>query len=303
MKKTALLLAFQLLVVVGWSFAQGSARPTPPPISCFHFSDGESQWSLTTLYMKMGHDSTTSKGPTAFGFTGDYAISVPGNILPVHAGAILSGSYLKMNIPFTMADSANPSDSNKSASANYFGMSLVGVLVPVDGEKKDVAGEIIQIKPTLALFGGGAMDHYGLNMGPLFKSLGSTEDYTVSMTSISFPGGMVAELPLNYTFTLVPFARVRPAIFFMTSKQPSYDFNTMQFTFQDTTIVDGNVSFDYGADIDLRLFRNSPEWVISAGTVLSQVGGLKSGNLQLTVSLKREIGKHYSSTLIGPLLH
>jgi len=303
MKKIALLLALQLFVFVSWSLAQGTgARPTPPPISCFHFSEGEFQWSLTTLYMKMGHDSTTSKGPTAFGFTGDIALSAPG-FIPIHAGAILSGSYMKMNIPFTMSDSTNPADSLKNISANYFGGSLVGVLVPIDGEEKDIAGEIIKRKPTLAFFGGGGMDHFGMNMGPMFRDLGMAEDITMSMTTFSFPVGMVAELPLNYQFTLVPFARFRPTVYFQSMKLPSYDWTSGTFTLQDTVIVDGYSSFDYGADIDLRLFRNSPEWVISAGTVLSQVGGLKSGNLQLTLSLKREVGKHYSSTLIGPVFH
>jgi len=306
MKKIAILLAVQLLVVVGWSLAQGT-RPTPPPISCFHFSEGESQWSLTGIYMKMGHDSTTSKGPTAFGFTGDYALSAP-SIIPVHAGAILSGSYMKMTIPMNVADSTHPADSSKNASANYFGMSLVGVLVPIDGEEKDIAGEIIKRKPTLAFFAGGGMDHFGMNMGPMYESVGLTEDITMSATTISIPMGMVAELPLNYQFTLVPFARLRLSTMFMNMKtfgfRYDYSRDTMIYYLTDGEIDPiAYTSFDYGGDIDLRLFRNSPEWVISAGTVLSQVGGVKSGNLQFTISLKREIGKHYSSTLIGPVFH
>jgi hypothetical protein len=60
---------------------------------------------------------------------------------------------------------------------------------------------------------------------------------------------------------------------------------------------------DYGADINLRPFRNAPEWKISVGTVLSQIEGMSKGNLLIIASIKREWGKYYSSTMFGPKLY
>jgi hypothetical protein len=37
--------------------------------------------------------------------------------------------------------------------------------------------------------------------------------------------------------------------------------------------------------------------------VLSQVEGMADGNLVIMVSVKKEWGKHYSSTTFGPKLH
>ena len=317
MKKIALLLAVQLFVVTGWCLAQGTgARPTPPPITCFHFSPGVRQWSITGLYMKMGPMeadtasgmSSTSKGPTAIGFTADYSRSLPGSGRNISHGLIFSGTYMKMNIPFNFPDSANPADSLKDIISHYFGMSFGYVFVPIDGEKKDIAGEIIERKQTLALFVGCGFDGFDMNFGPLYKDITSSQprpfdwDIIMSVANLSFPVGIVAELPLNYQFTVVPFARLRRVI--SATTMPTLVFLPLgHIGLYDETYKKAYTSFDYGADIDLRLFRNSPEWVISAGTVLSQVGGLKSGNLQFNVAVKREIGKHYSSTLIGPAFH
>jgi hypothetical protein len=60
---------------------------------------------------------------------------------------------------------------------------------------------------------------------------------------------------------------------------------------------------DYGTDIDIRLFRNAPDWVISLGMAMSQIEGFQNGNRLITLSIKHEIGKYYSSTMIGPRVH
>ncbi len=60
---------------------------------------------------------------------------------------------------------------------------------------------------------------------------------------------------------------------------------------------------DYGAHVNLRPFRNAPEWKICLGTVLSQVQGMAKGNLLFMASIKREWGKHYSSTMYGTKLY
>ena len=120
--------------------------------------------------------------------------------------------------------------------------------------------------------------------------------------------GLVADIPLNYYVSLVPFGRlslgsttvttIMPYV--LTLYAPPY-YIVMPGIPEDSTYSSNR--FDYGMDIDLRPFRNAPDWKVSVGTVLSQVQGMAEGNLVITVSVKKEFGKHYSSTTFGPKLH
>jgi len=137
-------------------------------------------------------------------------------------------------------------------------------------------------------------------MGPIYQAFGHSEDIFVNNLIINFPISMAAEFPLGFYFSLIPFARFTASQVSVTMKVPE-PFNpdklyTEQFSSSFT-------SFSYGSDIDLRPFRNAPDWIISLGMALAQIKGMKNGNRLFTLSIKHEIGKHYSSTMIGPSLH
>lgn len=278
-----------------------SLKPTPPPISCLDFFKGVRQLTFTGLYMKMGEaeDSGLDEAPTAWGFQAEAAQGARDGL-----GAIVSGMFLKMNVPIFNED--NP--------AFMVGMNAILVKDLIQGEKKDIAGEIIEKKPTVALFGGMGWNYVGFTLDdfsiPGFGSSGY--DLTMNTSELSFPIGLAAELPLNPFISFVPFGRFSwskssmditmpyPQIV-ITSYMPLRMDTLWTLDFSDSSYT--TTRMDYGADINLRPFRNAPEWKISVGTVLSQIEGMSKGNLLFIASIKREWGKYYSSTMFGPKLY
>jgi hypothetical protein len=142
--------------------------------------------------------------------------------------------------------------------------------------------------------------------------MGLGRELSVNTTETGFPLGLVADIPLNYYISLVPFARFNWSSTSMRTVYPyQWIFVTSYIPFEMDTVLMTSIDdstysstrFDYGMDIDLRPFRNAPDWKISVGTVVSQIEGMADGNLVIMVSVKKEWGKHYSSTTFGPKLH
>jgi hypothetical protein len=267
-----------------------SLKPTPPPISCLDFFKGVKQLTFTGLYMKMGEaeDSGLDEAPTAWGFQAEAAGGGADGL-----GAIANAMFLKINVPVNNED--NP--------GTMLGTNLYLVKDLVQGEKRDIAGEITEKKPTVALFGGAGLTITSFTMENVLQDL----DFSMLNTEISLPVGLAAELPLNPFISLVPFGRFAWSHTSMSLVVPYFiTVPTPPYVYYTTTSVDSGFSdtrFDYGADINLRPFRNAPEWKISVGTVLSQVEGMSKGNLLFIASIKREWGKYYSSTMFGPKLY
>jgi hypothetical protein len=221
-------------------------------------------------------------------------------------GGIINLTLLKLIVPIK-----DPiTNLTKKFPAVSGGYGFTFVLDIIKGEKKDIAGEIIQKKPTLAVFAGININLTSFNMDFSEQSWG--DDFSMETRETGFPMGFAADIPLGYYISLVPYGR------FIRSKTKSsttvlyYDpwINPITgeilidqwFPYE----VDSTYStkrIDYGMDIDLRPFRNAPEWKISLGTVMSQVEGMSKGNLMITFGIKWERGKHYSSTTFGPKLH
>jgi hypothetical protein len=277
-----------------------SLKPTPPPISCLDFSKGTWQVTGTGIYMKLGQaKGATGDAPTGMGFNVEMARGFSDGF-----GLLSHFMYLGLNIP--MKDPMTNVDKNYPASATALGATLVVDLVK--GEKRDIAGEIIEKKPTVALFAG--FDFTGTSF-VMEDFMNSGDKLSVKTTEGGLPVGLVADIPLNYYISLVPFGRfawssttmkmIMPYPYTYYTYSPPEVHTIWLIDYNDSTYT--NTRFDYGMDIDLRLFRNAPEWKISVGTVLSQVEGLSKGNLLIMASVKREWGKHYSSTSFGPKLH
>jgi hypothetical protein len=279
MKKTALLLMMALALAVPLRAQDEGGmtlKPTPPPITCLDFFKGTKQFTFTGIYMKLGQaEGATTDAPTGKGFNMEFSRGFSDRF-----GMMYHFMYLGMNMPMDP-----PSD---DIPVKVFGFGPMIVLDLKKGEKRDIAGEIIEKKSTVAFFTG--LDLTGTSLSMDVPSLG---ELSVTSSEICFPIGLVADFPLGYTVSLIPFGR-----FSWIGNTVSYDIGSYGGT-TDTSYT----RFDYGMDIDLRPFRNAPDWKVSVGTVLSQVEGMAAGNLLIMVSVKKEWGKHYSSTTFGPKLH
>jgi hypothetical protein len=272
-----------------------SLKPTPPPISCLDFFKGTSQFTFTGIYMKLGlpEDSEMDESPTGKGFNFEMSRGFADGF-----GLASHFMFLGLNIPTKI----NNVEKDYPASAMAMGATMV--LDLKKGEKRDIAGEIIDKKTTLAVFTG--FDFIGTDFE--MENIIEDEDFSVKTMEGSLPLGLVADIPLGYYVSLVPFGRFAWSKTTVTTIMPYYIYLPappylilMPGLPDDSSYT--STRFDYGMDIDLRLFRNAPEWKISVGTVLSQVEGMADGNLIIMASVKKEWGKHYSSTSFGPKLH
>lgn len=302
MKKCSVLLLAGMLLLVPPAIAQDeggpSLKPTPPPISCLDFFKGTYQFTFTGIYMKlgMGDSSQSDESPTGKGFNMEMSRGFADGF-----GLLSHFMYLGLNVPYK-----DPlTSANKDLPATAFAMGATMVLDVLKGEKRDIAGEIIDKKTTLAVFAG--FDFMGTQF-TMEDFANSGYDFSVNTMEGGLPVGLVADIPLGYYVSLVPFGRFAWSSTTVTKTIPQLltlytdpYYMWLSGIPYDSTYTTTRV--DYGMDIDLRLFRNAPEWKLSVGTVLSQVSGLKDGNLIIMVSVKKEWGKHYSSTSFGPKLH
>jgi len=273
-------------------------KPTPPPISCLDFFKGTKQFTFTYIYMKLGlpEDSEMDESPTGKGFNMEMSRGFTNGF-----GLLSHFMYLGLNVPFK--DPTTNIVEDNPASAMALGATMVIDLVK--GEKRDIAGEIIAKKPTVAMFMG--FDFNGTDF-EMANFANSGYKFSVNTMEGSLPLGLVADIPLGYYVSLVPFGRFAWNSTTVTTTMPwllilytSPYYMWMSGIPSDSTY--SSTRFDYGMDIDLRPFRNAPDWKISVGTVISQVEGMADGNLVIMVSIKKEWGKHYSSTTFGPKLH
>jgi hypothetical protein len=301
MQKPFLYVLIILIVFSGMSVAQESTssfRITPPPVPCLKFFPGVQQFSITGTHYTMGElegQEGISSKPVAYGANMDYAFSSKKPLLGLQNGGIISLAIMNISIPSSL-----PGMEENTMGTNAYNLGFHWVLDLVNGEKRDIAGEIISRKPTVAMFLGGVLNYFNLNMGPIYAGLGIQDDVKAKTLTSNYSVGLGADLPLGFVISLVPYVRYTTSQVSMTMKVPEM-FNPSEF--YDQTFTSSYDFVDYGTDIDIRPFRNAPDWVISVGVALAQIEGLQNGNRLITVSIKHEIGKYYSSTLIGPRLH
>lgn len=277
MRTTAIVLLAAALAAPLLAQDESNFKVTPPPISCLDFHKGNKQFTFTGIYMKLGQaENATGDAPTGWGFNAEGSRGFFDGL-----GVLYHFMFLRLNMPMEA-----PSD---DIPIKVIGLGPMVVADLVKGEKRDIAGEIVEKKVTVAAF-------TGFDLTGVFMSMDNayTGEVSISSTDICLPLGMAADLPLGSMVSLVPFGR-----FSWIANTTTFDAEGWGGGSTDTSYT----RFDYGMDIDLRLFRNAPEWKISVGTVMSQVQGMADGNLLIMASVKREWGKHYSSTMFGPVLH
>ncbi|MCU0607728.1 MAG: hypothetical protein MUF78_10000 [Candidatus Edwardsbacteria bacterium] len=280
MKKLAIALLAAALAAPSLAQEESNFKVTPPPISCLDFHKGNNQFTFTGIYMKLGQaEDATGDAPTGWGFNAEMTRGFGEGF-----GVMYHFMFLGMNMPMDAPNDDIP--------VRVIGLGPMVVVDLKKGEKRDIAGEIIEKKATVAAFTG--LDLLGTFMSMDYASGG---EISVSSSEICLPLGMAADFPLGPMVSLVPFGR-----FSWIANTVTYDYDIAGYSGGGTSDT-SYTRFDYGMDIDLRLFRNAPEWKISVGTVLSQVQGMADGNLLIMASVKREWGKHYSSTMFGPVLH
>jgi len=301
MGKLILFMVTFLIAAVSFSYADdtgSSFKVTPPPIPCIKFFPGVKQFSITGIHYTMGEledEAGMAGSPVAYGFDGNYAFSSKNKFLGAQNGGIINFSYMKISMPMNLMG-----EEENTMRTNSYNLGFYGVIDVVNGEKRDIAGEIIALKPTVALFVGGLINYYSLNLGPLYQMLGYTEDIKAKNLSTNYSLGIASDLPLGYFFALVPYLRYTYSLSSLQMEVPE-PFNPTEFYTE--TYTSSYDFMDYGFDINLRPFRNAPDWIISLGMAIAQIEGFSNGNRMLTLGIKHEIGKLYSSTTIGPALH
>ncbi len=273
---------------------ESSLRFSPPPIPYIKFYPDVSQYSLTGIYFKMGETEGQSGVPEAMGVNANYAFSEK-KFLGIQSGGIVNFSYMNLTLPMALPNS----DADEIAT-DAFGFGFYGVANLYNGEKHDIAGEVVAFGPTVALFIGLQGNFFSINMGPLYQALGNQEEIKARNMLTNYSIGLAGDIPLHYRISLIPYVRYTSSTATVTMKVPKI--------FTPSELYDAtyntNYSFvDYGADIDIRPFANAPDWVVSMGMALAQIEGLQNGNLLLTLGIKYEVGKYYSNTIIGPAVH
>ena len=294
------MLAF-IMIGTGILYGQDSGssfKMTPPPVPCLKFFPGVQQFSVSGIHYTMGElegQQGFNGKPVAYGFNANYAFSNKRRLLGAENGGIISLSLMNISIPMGI-----PGIEENKVGTNAYNLGFYWVVDLVNGEKRDIAGEIISRKPSVAFFLGDVLNYFSLNMGPIYEALGNQEDIKAKTLTSNYSLGIGADIPLGFTISLVPYIRYTNSQVTMQMKVPEIMNPSQTYTMTFTSSYD---FMDYGTDIDIRLFRNAPDWVISLGMAMAQIEGLQNGNRLITLSLKYEIGKHYSSTLIGPALH
>lgn len=245
-----------------------SLKVTPPPISCLDFHKGTWQFTGTMIYMKLGKaENASGDAPTGMGFNAELTRGFGDGF-----GAIYHFMYLGLTMPMDP-----PSD---DIPVRVFGLGPMLVVDLKKGEKRDIAGEIIEKKSTVAAFSG--LDLTGMSM----SMEGSGFETKVTSSELCIPIGLACDFPVTPMVSLVPFGR-----FSWILNTVSYDVDYSIGGYSGSISGTSDTSYtrlDYGMDIDLRLFRNAPEWKLSVGTVMSQVKGMAEGNLLLMASVDRK---------------
>ncbi|MDM7925234.1 MAG: hypothetical protein QUS35_04360 [bacterium] len=299
MKRT--ILPITVLLAVASVHAQDSdmrLNPTPPPVSTLDFFKGTRQLTVTGIYMELGagRDSGLEGKPTGGGANVEWSRGISDGFgTTVHFTGL--GLAVPLRDPATERKKAHP-----ATALNVGGMAVLDIL---KGEKRDIAGEIVAKKPTLALFAGFEMTTVLFTMDDF---AGSGHEFSLESYDYGIPVGAAADIPLGFFVSILPFGRqtwsssiIRTTMPFIVPLHSDPYYLWMPGITAKTSRQTART--DYGFDVDLRLFRNAPEWKISVGTVMSQVSGMKEGNLVIMAGVKREWGKHYSSTTFGPKLH
>ncbi|HNQ43972.1 MAG TPA: hypothetical protein PKI59_06055 [Candidatus Cloacimonadota bacterium] len=294
----ALLGLFALISPIIAQDEEVKLSPTTPPLSCLDYFKGTRQWTFTGIYTKlgMGENSGMEESPIGKGVAVEFSRGFANGF-----GLVLSGSGMGLNIPMN-----NPlTDEMEDYPAAAGTASLKLVYDIIKGEKRDIAGEIIEKKPTLAFFTGYEFTFANFSMEDYLET---GNDLSIKTITGGVPVGLVADIPLGFHLSLVPFGRyisgktqvetIMPFVITL-PVDPYY----IWMPGIPRTTEESMSRMDYGLDIDLRPFRNAPDWKISVGTVISQISGNKDGNLLIMASIKKEWGKHYSSTTFGPVMH
>jgi hypothetical protein len=291
---------FIMIGIIGLSFSELPAQNsniqlTPPPVPCFKFFPGVSQLSMTGIYLKTGEQKGQTGSPEAFGINANYSFSSPHTFLGAQNGGIVNFSVMNLTIPVSAQE-----NEKRKMTTNIYTFGFHGVIGLINGEKRDIAGEIIDINPSMAIFLGLQGTFFDLNLGPIYQGLGHPEDIVTENMVSNFSIGLAGEFPLGFQISLIPFIRYTASTASITMKVPKLFDPSELYRATYTSDYD---FMDFGTDIDIRPFVNAPDWIISVGTALAQIKGLEGGNILITLGIKYEVGKHYSSTLIGPVLH
>lgn len=245
-----------LILIMCSNYINAQSKATPPPISSLNFHSGSGNLKNTLIYFGVGNNVF------AYGDAFQYTRS-----LSDHNGFNLTlfGMNMAYKIPlfnFELDDNNYHTYEIWTEWSSFLIWSIGGNFIQeiIGGEKKDIAGEIIENKFSLSLFGGGNV--LGMSSFGVFGHI---------------QGGLVFEIPLGYMFSIVPYASYS---YFMGDEN--------------------STSPTFGWDLIITPFRNSRDWKISLGASLALIENNKDDNMMFTIGIIYEWGKYYKGTTITP---
>ena len=291
MKKTLPVILLLSLFFAQDSFAatqtSTSSQLLPPPVSVINWHKQVRTVNMRGLYMSMTPktDAVGAMTITGGGMLMDY-----NDGWSEHFG----GSY---NLTMMgMTGKSEDQYSTNSMGTFMFNLNPNIVWTPINGEKKDIAGEVTKTGFSLALYGGYGMSlmSFGTSQDIIPTQTTRTSD-SMSMSMFSMDYGVVMEVPIAWWISIMP------------------SYNITKYTGGSVSVGGESYSIDgadlpaqaiFGADILVRPMKLNPNLLVS----LAALTGLVSGNsdnsnynsTMIMLGIQYEWGKHYSSTFISP---
>ena len=259
----------------------------PPPVSVINWHKGMSALDVQGFYMTM---TPKLNLPGSMKFSGAGLLFDYNKSASEHFGFNLNGSVIGM----TGTSEDTYSQNNLYSTMLNINPNLV--YTPIDGEKKDIAGEIVDTGFSWAIFGGVGLMAMNLDTQQVITvaNITRTPD-TMMMTMTSFDYGTVMEIPLSWWISL----------------EPSYTIT--QFVSGSVTVGGQTIEIDasnlpaqsvYGADILIRPLKLNPNLRISLGALAGMIAANSDNSdyssTMIMLGIQYEWGKHYSSSFISP---
>lgn len=279
---------FIIIMVCAGTVAELSASETnlmPPPVSVINWHKGSGVLNIRGIYLGMEPKDDQFNAPSING----------GGIVCDINKAFTDRLGMNFNFSFIgMTGKAEDDFSRQDLSFITFSYNPNLVVELIGGEKKNIAGEIIEDGFSWSVFGGFGVSMMTMDISQRSKSAGSAGSfYSVMKTTLySLDFGTVMEFPLAFWISLVP-------------NYYAVKYTSMKVDGKSVGGFKSPMQSIYGMDILIRPLKLNPNLKVSLGILMGLVdantdtsSGYKSTLIML--GLQYEWGKHYSSLLFHP---
>lgn len=257
----------------------------PPPVSVINWHKGMTALDIQGLYMTMTPKLASGMKISGAGVLFDYNDSAS-----EHLGFNLNGSFIGMT--GTLEDTY----SRYNMATSMLSLNPNIVITPINGEVKDIAGEIIKSGFSWGIFGGMGITTMGFDTSQDIMIANKTVTGTaMSMMMTSMDYGTLMDIPISWWLSI----------------EPSYTIT--QYVSGSVTFGGQTISIDasmlpaqsiFGADILVRPLKLNPNLKISLGMLAGMIAANSDSSdyssTMIMLGIQYEWGKHYSSSFISP---